>query len=76
MCTISKIECALRLNWEPQCAAWLGRQGAQDRILYIVLTKGLPLRIDGTAGRQGTVSSVDSELTLLYRKMTGDNFRL
>jgi uncharacterized protein (TIGR03790 family) len=52
-------------------SAWLSRHAAQDRILYIVLTKGLPLRIAGTGGRAGTVSSVDSELTLLYRRMTG-----
>ena len=51
--------------------AWLRRHSAQDRILFIVLTKGLPLRIAGTGGRTGTVSSVDSELTLLYRRMAG-----
>jgi uncharacterized protein (TIGR03790 family) len=51
--------------------AWLSRNQAQDRILYIVLTKGVPLRISGTGGRTGTVSSVDSELALLYRRMTG-----
>jgi uncharacterized protein (TIGR03790 family) len=44
---------------------------AQDRILYIVLTKGVPIRITGTAGRTGTSASVDSELTLLYRRRTG-----
>ena len=42
-----------------------------DRILYIVLTKGLPVRIAGTPGPQGSIASVDSELTLLYRRMTG-----
>src|SRR5688572_25382092 len=52
-------------------AAWIARQGAQDRILYIVLTKGVPLRIAGTGGRPGTIASVDSELALLYRRMTG-----
>ena len=51
--------------------SWLSRNAAQDRILYIVLTKGVPLRVAGTGGRTGTVSSVDSELTLLYRRMTG-----
>jgi uncharacterized protein (TIGR03790 family) len=44
---------------------------AHDRILYIVLTKDIPIRISGTGGRNGTVSSVDSELTLLYRRHTG-----
>lgn len=51
--------------------AWLGKQGAQDRILYIVLTRGVPLRIAGSAGRNGTAASVDSELALLYRRLTG-----
>jgi uncharacterized protein (TIGR03790 family) len=45
--------------------------GLHDRILYIVLTRGVPLRITGTAGQRGTSASVDSELTLLYRRMTG-----
>jgi uncharacterized protein (TIGR03790 family) len=52
-------------------AAWFSRNATYDRILYIVLTKGIPLRIAGTVGRTGTISSVDSELSLLYRKMTG-----
>lgn len=56
---------------EGPIAAAISRQGLQDRILYIVLTKGIPLRISGTNGVDGTVSSVDSELTLLYRRMTG-----
>ena len=49
----------------------LERQRLEDRILYIVLTKGIPLRINGTGGVNGTVASVDSELTVLYRGMTG-----
>ncbi|MEP7304815.1 MAG: TIGR03790 family protein [Acidobacteriota bacterium] len=48
---------------------WFIQHSAYDRILYIVLTKGVPLRIAGTTGRSGTVASVDSELTLLYRKL-------
>ena len=47
------------------------RSGLQDRLLYLVLTKGVPLRIAGTPGIGGTTSSVDSELTLLYRRMVG-----
>lgn len=50
---------------------WLQLANAQDRILYIVLTKGVPLRVAGSTGRNGTLASVDSELTLLYRKMSG-----
>jgi len=44
----------------------------QDRILYIVLTKDVPLRIAGTSGPRGSVASVDSELTLLYQKLLGN----
>jgi uncharacterized protein (TIGR03790 family) len=47
------------------------RAGLQDRLLYLVLTKGVPLRVNGTTGPNGTVASVDSELTLLYRRMVG-----
>jgi uncharacterized protein (TIGR03790 family) len=47
------------------------RAGLQDRLLYLVLTKGIPLRINGTSGLDGTLASVDSELTLLYRRLTG-----
>jgi uncharacterized protein (TIGR03790 family) len=64
-----------RENFERQIdapiAAWLTRNFAQDRVLYIVLTKGVPLRVTGTSGKDGTVASVDSELTLLYRKLLG-----
>jgi uncharacterized protein (TIGR03790 family) len=56
---------------EAPIRSWIARQQAHDRLLFIVLTKGVPLRIEGSAGRTGTVSSVDSELTLLYRRMTG-----
>jgi uncharacterized protein (TIGR03790 family) len=56
---------------ERPLAAWFTKTGAQDRILYIVLTRGVPLRIAGTSGLEGTVASVDSELTLLYRRLTG-----
>jgi uncharacterized protein (TIGR03790 family) len=53
--------------------ATLLRERLQDRILYIVLTKGIPLRIAGTGGTEGTMASVDSELTLVYRQMTGQS---
>ncbi len=56
---------------EAPIADWLTKNFAQDRILYIVLTKGVPLRVKGTTGREGTISSVDSELALLYRRLTG-----
>lgn len=56
---------------ERPIAVALSDRGLQDRILYIVLTKGVPLRISGSAGLNTTGASVDSELTLLYRKLTG-----
>jgi len=56
---------------EQPIAAAIARGNLQDRILYIVLTKGVPLRIDGGGGTEGTRASVDSELTLLYREMAG-----
>jgi uncharacterized protein (TIGR03790 family) len=56
---------------EQPIAAWLARHSLQDQVLYIVLTKGVPLRIIGTSGRNGTAASVDSELTLLYRRLVG-----
>ncbi len=56
---------------EEPVARWLRTNAAEDRILFIVLTKGVPLRVTGTGSRQGTLASVDSELALLYRKMTG-----
>lgn len=52
-------------------AQWFEREAAHDRITYIVLTPGFPVRIAGTIGRSGTVASVDSELALLYRVLTG-----
>jgi uncharacterized protein (TIGR03790 family) len=56
---------------EAPITSWIVSRRAQDRVLYIVLAKGVPLRIAGPAGRSGAVASVDSELTLLYRRMAG-----
>jgi uncharacterized protein (TIGR03790 family) len=50
---------------------WIVKHRLHDQILYIVLTKGVPIRVVGTGGPRGTVASVDSELTLLYRKLVG-----
>ncbi len=61
---------------EKPIAQWLVSHKAQDRILYIVLTKDVPLRVSGTGGQNGTVASVDSELALLYRKFMGQTIRL
>jgi uncharacterized protein (TIGR03790 family) len=60
-------------NIQEPIAAVLAKNLLQDQILYIVLTKGVPLRVEGSDGLNGTVASVDSELTLLYRRMAGDD---
>jgi uncharacterized protein (TIGR03790 family) len=46
--------------------AFLTRNQLTERILYIVTTGGVPLKIPGSDGMQGDYASVDSELTLLY----------
>ena len=56
---------------EAPIGAWLQQHQLQDRILYLVLTKGIPLRVAGTAGIDATTASVDSELTLLYKRLLG-----
>ncbi len=50
-------------------AGCLTSRGLRDTIFYIVVTAGLPLRIRGAEGMNGDVSSVDSELALLYTDM-------
>lgn len=56
---------------EAPLAQWLRRHDATDRILVILLGPGMPLRIAGPLGRTGPGGSVDSELALLYRRLTG-----
>jgi uncharacterized protein (TIGR03790 family) len=49
--------------------------GMRDQILYIALTFGVPLKVDGAgSGMLREAASVDSELALLYGKMTGAKF--
>jgi len=52
-------------------AAFLRSHRLQEKILYIVTTSGLPLRVEGTNGPGGDEASLDSELTLLYSDMRG-----
>lgn len=42
-----------------------------EKILYIVTTAGVPLKIRGNLGITGEAASVDSELTLLYSDIHG-----
>jgi uncharacterized protein (TIGR03790 family) len=50
-------------------AAFLRKRGLVERVLYIVTTIGVPLRIMGSTGMDGDQASVDSELALLYLDM-------
>jgi uncharacterized protein (TIGR03790 family) len=42
-----------------------------EKILYIVTTAGVPLKVRGNLGVSGEAASVDSELTLLYFDLHG-----
>jgi uncharacterized protein (TIGR03790 family) len=55
--------------------SFLVRGKLEDRILYIVLTKGVPLKIKGSRAERD-FASVDSELTLLYQDLAGVPRRL
>ncbi len=56
---------------ERPIAQWIERHAAQDAITYIVLTHGVPLRVQADASTRTPLTSVDSSLTLLYRKLAG-----
>lgn len=65
-----------RKTYDDQVEAVVGKfltaHRLSEQILYIVLTKGVPLRVLGEgAALQSQAASVDSELTLLYRKLHG-----
>jgi uncharacterized protein (TIGR03790 family) len=53
----------------------LKKAGLVDKVLYIVTTMGVPLKVDGQGARQlSERASVDSELTLLYSKLQGTRY--
>ena len=53
----------------------LKKAALQEKVLYIVTTLGVPLKIDGSAaGLLADRGSVDSELALLYSKLHGRKF--
>lgn len=56
---------------EAPIGEWLKRQNLAEKILVLVTTTGVPLKIKGSLSVTGTASSVDSELTLLYRQVHG-----
>ncbi len=49
----------------------LRRNGWIDRILVLVTTSGVPLKISGSFGMTGDAASVDSELAALYQDLKG-----
>ena len=54
----------------------LTRAGLVEKVLYIVTTLGVPLKVDGPgAGMLTERCSVDSELALLYGKLKGQTYR-
>ncbi|MFN3326192.1 MAG: TIGR03790 family protein [Bryobacteraceae bacterium] len=56
----------------PSVSKCLQANGLSEQILYIVTTLGIPLKIRGTSGQEGNAAAVDSELTLLYRRLQGE----
>jgi uncharacterized protein (TIGR03790 family) len=53
-------------------AAFLNKRNLVEKILYIVTTAGVPLKISGDGdGPRNTGASVDSELTVLYQQLHG-----
>ena len=53
----------------------LKQAGLVEKVLYIVTTMGVPLKVDGPGARQFTERcSVDSELALLYSKLKGARY--
>jgi len=62
---------AYRNGIEMPVTECLKKTGLQEKVLYMALTLGLPLKISGSGGAAGTQGSVDSELGLLYSKLKG-----
>jgi uncharacterized protein (TIGR03790 family) len=62
---------------EKPIADCLGKGGLEERVLYIVTTLGVPLKVAGDgSGIQNDAASVDSELTLLYSRLHGKTIPL
>ncbi len=60
---------------ERAVAGCLGRAGLRESVLYIVTTRGVPLKVTGGgSGMMAEHCAVDSELALLYAKMKGQKF--
>ncbi len=67
-----------RARYNSQIAAAVSRclvsGGLVEKILYIVTTLGVPLRVEGQEGAD--IAAVDSELTLLYSSLKGRTHRI
>jgi uncharacterized protein (TIGR03790 family) len=50
---------------------YLRAHNLTEKVLYIVTTAGVPLKVHGNLGVDGEAASVDSELTLLYFDLHG-----
>src|SRR5579864_8424475 len=62
---------------EHPIARCLRQDEAADRILYVVTTLGVPLKIKGSGDGMATeAASVDSELALIYSKRKGNTVNL
>jgi uncharacterized protein (TIGR03790 family) len=60
---------------EQPIAACLKQSKLEEKILYLVTTLGVPLRVKGQGSGQSTETcAADSELTLLYARMHGGKF--
>jgi uncharacterized protein (TIGR03790 family) len=54
----------------------LKKAGLQEKVLYLVTTLGVPLKVSGPgSGLTASYASVDSELALLYSKLKGARFQ-
>lgn len=67
--TVDRAEYAKLAEQVGDCIKLLG---LDRRIVNIVTTKGTPLRINGSIGKLGDAAAVDSELSLLYRTLRGE----
>ncbi|HHT9154058.1 MAG TPA: TIGR03790 family protein, partial [Candidatus Hypogeohydataceae bacterium YC40] len=57
-------------------ANYLNKYNLRDKILYIVTTSGIPLKIKGSGGPEGENASVDSELCMLSWFMSFGDYSL
>jgi uncharacterized protein (TIGR03790 family) len=64
-----------RADFDDQIASpirsYLRSHNLTEKVLYIVTTDGVPLKVHGNLGPSGEAAAVDSELTLLYSDLHG-----